>query len=154
MPQRGRPPKPTEEKRRLGNPGGRALTPAGAELAVVPPLPATLADQTPAEALEKVMQRGVHWLAETDGPAVALLRELLEERGELKAAIDAGVGDRKALRDVDKQAIALLAQLGFDPASRSRLGLAEVKAASKLEGIRASQAKRMAPKVADKNHAG
>lgn len=140
----GRPPKPAEEKRRLGNPGRRPLA-SGAELALVEPLPTTMADQTPAEAFERVMQAGVHWLATTDAPSVALLRDLLEERGELRAAIDAGLGDRRHLRDLDKQITSLMSCLGFDPAARSRLGLAEVKAASKLEAMRASQAKRMAP---------
>ena len=153
MARTGRPPKPVEQKIALGNPGKRAL-PGGAELAVVAPVERTIADQTPLEAFDQVMFRGVQWLAETDGPALALLRDLLEERGGLKAAIDAGVGDRKQLRDLDKQVITLLSQLGFDPASRSRLGLAQVKAVSKLEGIRASQEKRMASKVAKPDNAG
>lgn len=144
----GRPPKPTEEKRRLGNPGKRAIA-GGAELAVVAPLPVTMADRSPRDAFEQVMQDGVTWLAATDAPSVALLREMLEERGDLKAALDAGLGDRRHLRDLDKQIMSLLSQLGFDPAARSRLGLAEVKAASKLEALRASQTKRMAPKVAE-----
>lgn len=138
----GRPPKPTEEKRRLGNPGRRPIA-GGAELAVVEPLPVTMADQSPRDAFEKVMQRGVTWLASTDAPAVALLREMFEERGELKALVDGGASsERRHLRELDKQIITLLSQLGFDPAARSRLGLAEVKAASKLEALRASQAKR------------
>lgn len=154
MARTGRPPKPTEEKRLLGNPGKRPIA-GGAELAIVAPLPVTMADQSPRDAFEKVMQYGVAWLAATDAPTVALLRELLEERGELKALVDGGASsERRALRDLDKQIISLLAQLGFDPASRARLGLAEVRAASKLEGIRASQAKRVAPKVAHEDDAG
>jgi phage terminase small subunit len=39
------------------------------------------------------------------------------------------------LRDVTKQIIMLLAALGFDPTSRSRLGIAEVKARSRLQEI-------------------
>ena len=154
MARTGRPPKPVEQKIALGNPGRRPL-PGGAELAVVAPAELTIADQTPLQAFENVMARGVIWLAETDAPSLALLREMLEERGELRAQVDAGVeGARRHLRDLDKQTQVLLGQLGFDPASRSRLGLAEVKAASKLEGIRASQEKRLAPKVAQQDNAG
>lgn len=140
MTRTGRPPVPTEDKRRRGT--LRADRMPGSALAVVEALEPTMADQTPARAFDQVMARGVSWLAETDAPALALLREQLEERDTLKEMLAGGVGDRRALRDLDKQIISLLSQLGFDPAARSRLGLAEVKAASKLEGIRASQAKR------------
>lgn len=153
MARTGRPPKPVEVKRALGNPGKRAL-PGGAELAVVAPVERTVADQSPLSAFDAVMHRGVSWLAVTDAPALALLRSLLEERDGVVAAINRGVGDRKALRDLDKLVMGLLSQLGFDPASRSRLGLAEVKAASKLEQIRASQAKRVAAPVVVEGDAG
>lgn len=144
----GRPSKPVEQKRALGNPGGRPLTNGGAALAIVEPIEPTMADQSPLSAFDQVMNDGVSWLARTDAPALALLRELLEERERMKAMLTEGMGNRSHLRDLDKQVISLLSQLGFDPAARSRLGLAEVKAASKLEGIRASQAKRVATKVA------
>ena len=63
-------------------------------------------------------------------------------------------GDER--RDLEKQIFDLLSALGFNPAARSRLGLAEVKAQSKLEEIRERQAKRaaMAAKVARKADAG
>jgi phage terminase small subunit len=43
------------------------------------------------------------------------------------------------LRDLDKQIIGLLSNLGFDPAARARLGLAEVKTKTKLEALREKQ---------------
>ena len=71
-----------------------------------------------------------------------MLRDLLEEREVLRAGAMAGsTEDRKALREVDKQVISLLSELGFNPAARSRLGLAEVKAKSKLEELRERQAR-------------
>lgn len=150
----GPPPKPIEQKRALGNPGKRAL-PGGAALAVVAPVERTMADQSPLSAFDLVLHRGVSWLAETDAPSLALLRSLLEEREPLREQAFAGSSEaRKSLRDLDKQITPLLSQLGFDPAARSRLGLAEVKAASKLEGIRASQDRRMAPQVANQDNAG
>jgi phage terminase small subunit len=45
------------------------------------------------------------------------------------------------LRDLDKQIISQLSLLGFDPAARSRLGLAEVKAQSTLEKLRQNRGK-------------
>lgn len=152
MPRTGRPPKPLEEKRRLGNPGQRRLPQPGS-LALVPAPDRTLADQTALEAFENVMQAGVVWLAATDAPSLALLHSLLEEREVLRAAVMAGTGDRRQLRELESRILPLLGQLGFDPAARARLGLAEVKAQSKMEGIRVSQEKRMAAKVVKPNHA-
>jgi len=37
---------------------------------------------------------------------------------------------------LDKQIVSLLSNLGFDPAARARLGLAEVKTKSVLEQLR------------------
>jgi hypothetical protein len=141
MARTGRPPTPTETKRKLGTLRADRM-PGGMQLAVVAACEPTMADQSPLSAFDSVMAMGVAWLAQTDAPSLALLRDLLEERDGLKRALADGVGDRKHLRDLDKQIIELLSTLGFNPAARSRLGLAEVKAASKLEGIRASQAKR------------
>src|SRR4051812_27227819 len=117
MARTGRPPKPVEQKRLMGNPGGRPL-PSPGQLAVVPDLIPTMADQTPLAAFDNVMLMGVPWFKSTDAPSLSLLRDLLEERGELKLAVDAGHGDRRHLRDLDKQVMALLSQLGFDPTSR------------------------------------
>ena len=83
------------------------------------------------------------WLARTDAMALALLHSMLEERAPLRADAMAGSTEaRKHLRDLDKQITSLLSDLGFNPAARARLGLAEVKAQSKLEELRERQAKR------------
>ena len=76
-----------------------------------------------------------------DLPALTLLRQLLEERTDLRVGALAGsTEDRKALRDLDKQVMSLMGDLGFNPAARARLGLAEVKAQSKLDELRQRQA--------------
>jgi len=135
----GRPPKPTEVKRRTGNPGKRPLPNVGA-LAIVPPIEQEPYERDPADTLAEVYEAGRTWLAATDATAVALLRQSLDERSQLRAAVMTGDDRwgtaRKALRDLDKQIITLLSQLGFDPAARSRLGLAEVKARTTLEKLR------------------
>ena len=128
--------KPIEQKRRTGNPGKRPL-PDGATLAAVPAIPLELEDLDSADSLARVLDEGVHWIALTDAPTVSLLREALEdyavvrERGEFKLAIE-----------LRKQIAAILSSLGFDPAARSRLGLAEVKAQTKLEELRERQKRR------------
>ena len=114
----------------------------GTNLAVVDPA-GPVDDRSPADAFDQVLADGVHWLARTDAPALALLRSLLDEREPLRVDAVAGSSEaRKHLRDLDKQIISLLGQLGFDPASRARLGLAEVKAQSVLEKLREKQSKR------------
>jgi hypothetical protein len=68
---------------------------------------------------------------------------LLEEQEILRAQV-LRVGnpeDRDALRKLDKLITQLLAQLGFTPAARARLGLAEVKTASRMEALRRSREK-------------
>ncbi len=136
---RGRPPKPIEQKRRLGNPGKRRL-PRGGTLAVVPEVDRGLLEHPMHEVLARVLDQGITWLADSDAPALKLFEEQLEEREGLRDAVLAGIGDRRQLRELDKQVIELLSRLGFDPAARSRLGLAEVKAHSKLEELRDRQA--------------
>lgn len=135
MARTGRPPKPVEQKRRAGNPGRRPL-PDGSALAAVPAADVAPVELDVADTIAGVFAAGSHWLAATDVTALALLRESLEERQSLRDAVLAGHGDRKELRALDKQVVELLSALGFDPAARSRLGLAEVKAATKLEQLK------------------
>jgi len=98
-------------------------------------------DLDPAATLHTVLDAGSAWLAATDSTALAMLRESLEERSQLRAVVLAtqSMDARKALRDLDKQLIAMLSALGFDPTARARLGLAEVKAASTLDKLRANR---------------
>ena len=142
MATRGRPRKPVEEHKRTGTYNATKHGPRNGLAAVAPiePVEVVEPDTSVHSVLERVLADGVHWLARTDAPTVALLRDLLIERDALRPDALAGNTEaRKALREVDKQVITLLAQLGFDPASRARLGLAEVKAQSKLEELRARQ---------------
>ncbi len=151
MARTGRPPKPIEQHKRAGT--FRADR-HGASLAVVAAAPLEPPELPPLETMESVLTAGRAWLASTDSVSVAMLRESLEERADLRLAVQQGHGDRKALRELDKQIIGQLSALGFDPAARSRLGLAEVKAASKIEELRARQSSGMAAKVVDGNYAG
>jgi hypothetical protein len=105
-------------------------------LAVVPAVQLADYELSPSEALDRVLEAGVHWIASTDGPKVALLREALAELAEMQA--DRAVKRADVIAQF-KMISAMMGDLGFDPAARSRLGLAEVKAASTLEKLRASR---------------
>lgn len=144
----GRPPKPTEVKRRTGNPGGRKLPDA----TVVELLPAV--DQTPEparplstagrELWERAWRSGRAWLADTDTELLLITCEQLDERQVLRDRVLA-LGDwreRAGLRALDKEIAANLAMLGFSPVDRTRLGVAEVKAQSALEEVRRRRAQR------------
>lgn len=117
---------PIEERKRLGNPQHRPI-PGGTNLAAVPALDVRAWDLPPDAALERVLAAGVLWLAETDGVEVSLLREALRAVAEADSL-------RNRLEAI-KLASMLLSELGFTPSARSRLGLAEVKAMSRLEAM-------------------
>lgn len=126
------PPKPIEQKRRQGT--YRAdRDPSRGNLAAVPAIPAEMHDLAPSEAMERILSAGVHWLASTDAMKVGLLREALEDYERIRAAGASAKDVREARAEVAK----LLSDLGFDPTARARLGLAEVKAMSKLEELKA-----------------
>jgi len=87
--------------------------------------------------MERICAEGASWLATTDAMAVSMLREALEERHDIRERVMAGSGERRELRDLDKQIISQLSALGFDPTARSRLGVAEVTRVSKLADLQA-----------------
>lgn len=100
---------------------------------VVPAVPV----ESPLEVMNRILQVGSRWLGETDAATVAILRQCLEEREAVRPLALAGnSAARKELRELDKQALSILSQLGFDPTSRARLGVAEVKVASTLETLK------------------
>lgn len=87
------------------------------------------------EVFDRVIDEGVGWLKSTDEPTLALLRHLLIEADDLRSKSRIDYTLRKDLREVTKQIMQLLSALGFDPTSRSRLGIAEVKTRSRLQEI-------------------
>jgi hypothetical protein len=130
------PPKPIEAKRRQGT-YRPDRDPSRGALAVVGAVEPAELQFSAAETLESVLRAGVVWLASTDAPKVVLLREALEDYEALREA--RGTVPPKELRDARTEISKLMSDLGFDPAARARLGLAEVKAASKLEELRSKR---------------
>ena len=68
----------------------------------------------------------------------------MDERTALRVQVLRGSDwrDRVALRQLDRSINSMLSQLGFNPVERTRMGVAEVQAVSKLEAIQARAAKR------------
>lgn len=144
----GPPPKPTEQKRRNGNPGKRALPTALTILT-----PADPASRTPPDVLGpaglaawRLAFERAPWIADADVATVrhwALAEDLA---AELRASIardgyvlytDKGYAYQNpalgALATVEEQCRKWISLLGLTPADRSRLGVAEVKAQNALE---------------------
>ena len=139
----GRPPKPTELKRALGNPGKRALPETGQLI----PLPAISSTPDPSRPLGKYGRQlwddvwgiGGLWISPTtDGELLLMTCELIDERWNLRIKVmnNGDPRERRALRDIDRLIISNLSLLGLTPTDRTRLGVAEVRRVSKLEELK------------------
>lgn len=139
----GRPAKPTEIKRKLGNPGRRPLP----DTSVVQYLEPIVSVPDPARPLlkygkefwDKVWGSGLSWIsANTDAELLLMTCELVDERWNLRVRVMQSNDwrERRALRELDDRIIRNLSLLGFTPADRSKLGVAEVKAISKMEQLK------------------
>jgi len=139
----GRPAKPTEIKRKLGNPGRRPLP----DTSVVQYLEPVVSVPDPARPLlkygkefwDKVWGSGLSWIsANTDAELLLMTSELVDERWNLRVRVMQSNDwrERRALRELDDRIIRNLSLLGFTPADRSKLGVAEVKAISKMEQLK------------------
>ena len=141
----GRPPKPIEQKRLLGNPGKRPLPQEGSLVLLpsmyeVPEPPRPLVTQAAKDLWERTWTMGQTWLSpQTDIELLLMTCEMVDERWNLRVKVmqtdDARM--RRGLRELDRQIVSNLSLLGFTPSDRSRLGVAEVKAMSKLEELMA-----------------
>jgi len=143
MARTGRPPKPLEQHKRTGTWNStRHGEKKGALIAAVEPIAAAPHEVDPSQVFDEVMIQGAPWFARTDAIRLAMLRQSLEERARLVPVAEGSTEARKQLRELNKEISEWLSVLGFDPAARARLGLAEVKAASTLEKLKAAAEKR------------
>ena len=146
MSQRGRPPKPIEVKRALGNPGKRKL-PKENELVVLQQASTTPEPPRPlgrfgSELWDRIWSMGMSWVSPiSDIDLLMMVCEMVDERQSLRVQVirDNRPEERRALRSLDAQLMQGLSLLGFTPTDRSRLGIAEIKKRSKLEELRAKQ---------------
>lgn len=151
MAQVGRPPKPAEQKRRLGDPGRHGL-PAVNDVAALEPLSADVPPHLKSEGAElwqAVSTAAKPWLAPSDSFTLLMLCELYDRRAEYKKCLtDYGtliqrpidghlVANPAAqlLIQTEKQIMDIASSLGLTPADRSRMGLAEVKAKNAFEDL-------------------
>lgn len=152
----GRPPTPTERKRRLGNPGKRALPDASNVVALPPVENATPSQLGPAGAAvwELVLDQ-CKWLAESDRPTLVMLCEKFDRRQDFMTRLEASdpvlytdkgyayanplVG---MLSTLETEIAKLLSALGLTPTDRTRMGVAEVKAKNAFEEMLAKRAER------------
>jgi len=138
----GRPQVPTEKKRQLGNPGKRKL-PDEASVTMIPaatekPEPPRPLMKYGQELWDRIWNAGTNWISpNTDIELLTMTCEMVDERWNLRVKVmqndDARL--RRGLRELDRQIVSNLSLLGFTPSDRSRLGLAEVKAQTKLEAL-------------------
>lgn len=156
MAQTGRPPRPVEQKRLLGNPGRRPLPEEGA-LQALPRAAETPEPTRPLlkygrELWDKVWEQALNWISpNTDFELLLMTCEMVDERWNLRVKVmqNDDPKQRRGLRELDRLIIQNLSLLGFTPADRTRLGVAEVKAMSKLDELQARKAKRVASEVAN-----
>jgi hypothetical protein len=149
----GRPSKPIEQKRLLGNPGKRAMPDENSvvllqqvEETPEPPRPLLKYGQ---DLWDRIWGMAATWVSDTsDLELLTMTCEMVDERWNLRVKVmqsdDAVM--RRGLRELDRQIVSNLSLLGFTPSDRSRLGVAEVKAKSKLEELmdrRATRSERL-----------
>ena len=142
MGKRGPAKKPTEIKRRTGNPGGKALPDLDSVVALVPAVVdggaiTPLRDLDAAGLAEWVIvwREAWPWLSPADVPAVQRYCEAVDDlasvRGEMLAAqavSDKGTWRLRNQVTDARKAIAFFArELGLSPSARAELGVAEVK---------------------------
>jgi hypothetical protein len=143
------PPKPNELKRKIGNPGKRPLP----ELKNVVALPMAAEPPTPPRPLgpeglklwNRIWDEGKSWISPaSDLEMVILLCESMDERTQLRLQVLKGSDwrDRVALRSLESQIVSMLSSIGFDPISRTKLGVAEVQKQSALDQLIARRQKR------------
>lgn len=136
------PAKPLEQKRALGNPGHQKLPKAGSLMSIPggyiePFRPLEYAGQ---QLWDSVFKHGELWVSNrTDVHFLMMVCEQLDRREWLRSKLveDDDWHLIKQLNDLERLIASNLGQLGFTPADRTRLGLAEVKRMSKLEEMMA-----------------
>ncbi len=138
------PPKPNEIKRKTGNPGKRQLPKpmnvVALPMAQEPPEPPRPLGPEGMKLWKRVWEAGRAWISPTsDIEHVLIMCETMDERSQLRLNVLRGADwrDRVALRSIDSQIASMLSALGFTPIDRSRLGIAEVQAQSKIDQLMA-----------------
>jgi hypothetical protein len=142
QPTAGRPPKPNELKRLIGNPGGRPLpdlnTITHLPMAIeIPPAPENLG-QSGLDLWNRCWGVGITWLSPVSDIEAIKNASYLADANEAARArymVSTEPADAKAYVAINKAFTDSLTSLAFDPVSRSRLGVAEVRAATSIDKL-------------------
>lgn len=135
------PAKPIEMKRKLGNPGKRAIPGEGSLMQIDGGYrePLRPLGEAGMQLWDEVFEAGGLWISsQTDTQLLQMVCELLDRREILREEFLADPTERKvnmSLLETEKLIQTSLSLLGFTPSDRARLGLAEVKRTSKLEEL-------------------
>jgi len=135
------PAKPIEMKRKLGNPGKRAIPGEGSLMEIEGGFrePLRPLGEAGYQLWTEVFEVGGLWISQkTDTQLLQMVCELLDRREILREEFLADPTERKvnmSLLETEKLIQTSLSLLGFTPSDRARLGLAEVKRTSKLEEL-------------------
>lgn len=144
----GRPPKPTEQKRLIGNPGKRPLPD---EKSVIPLPGGYIAPLRPLEEVgvslwDAIFLKGELWISNrTDVHFLQMVCEQHDRREVLKQRL-ADDPDNwrlyKQITELESVIASNMGRLGLTPADRTKLGYAEVRRQSKLEELQEKWATR------------
>lgn len=136
------PAKPTERKRKLGNPGMRKLPETkyvSQEVSVLPE-PLRPLGREGKKTWDNIWASASSWISSsTDIQIVQMLCECEDERQTVRVLVyeNKDWRDRVALRSLDGFILSVYTLLGFTPADRAKLGLGEVRPASVIDELKA-----------------
>lgn len=136
------PAKPIERRRKLGNPGVRALP---AQVIIVeqvtsPPEPLRPLGKMGRDSWDRLWTSGASWVSgSTDIQIVQLLCECEDERAQLRHRVltEQDWHDRNGLRKLEEFIVSMYSMLGFSPVDRGKMGVGEVRPSSVLDELRA-----------------
>ena len=133
------PAKPIEQKRLLGNPGKRTIPQPSQYIEGGYIEPLRDLDEAGLQLWQSAMTTGQQWIARnTDTQLLQLTCEQMDRRAHLVNYWRNDPTDKNLLMrlaDIERAIASNLGLLGFTPSDRSRLGLAEIKAKSKLQEL-------------------
>lgn len=168
----GPPPIPTERKRALGNPGHQKLPAVHSTAPIAPaiaaPRPARKLTASGMRLWRRMWTFGGAWISPgTDLEIATRYVELVEMRAECAAdvprerrIVEGSQGQStlnpllKQWNTLNKDILAIERALGFTPADRSRIGAAEVRAASSLDKLNERREARAAERAMMRNDSG
>lgn len=145
------PGKSEETKKLIGSRAPQRPTIA-TEVVATAPEPMRRLEESGMQLWSQVWSNRQTWLKSTDIELLQMVCEQLDERDILRAYVLENIEawhERAALRALEKDIRDNMMQLGFTPQSRSKLGIQEVKAVSKIQELMDRKAQRVASTVAN-----